>query len=50
MQLYVSNVFMTGITSEWGMSTIEDDLETQRVLSLFQAWIESSKHGQQEKS
>ena len=50
MQLYVSNVFMTGITSEWGMITIEDYLETQRVLSLVQAWIESSTHGQDEKS
>ena len=29
-QLYVSNVFMTGITSEWVMSTIEDNLATLR--------------------
>ena len=30
MQLYISNVFMTGITSEWAMSTIEDNLVTTR--------------------
>ena len=49
MQLYICNVFMTGITSEWVMSTIEDNLATPRVLSSFRAWIESSKHGQEEK-
>ena len=47
---YISNIFVTGITSEWAMSTIEDNLATLRVLSSFQAWIESSKHGQEEKS
>ena len=51
MQLYVSNVFMAGITSEWAMSTIEDNLASPRYPSLVQkAWIESSKHGQEEKS
>ena len=50
MQLYVSNVFTTGITSEWAMSTIEDKLATPRVLSAVQALIESSKHGQVERS
>ena len=30
MQLYISNVFTTGIMSEWVMSTIENDLETLR--------------------
>ena len=30
-QSYISNVFMTGITNEWVMSTIEDNLETPRV-------------------
>ena len=50
MQLYISNVFMTGIMSEWAMSMIEDNLETSRVPSSVQAWIESSKHGQEEKS
>ena len=49
-QLYISNVFTTGIMSEWAMSTIEDNLATARVMSSVQAWIESSKHGQEEKS
>ena len=50
MQLYISNIFMTGIMNEWAMSTIEDNLETQRVTSTVRAWIESSKHGEDEKS
>ena len=50
MQLYVSNIFTTGIMSEWVMSTIEDNLAAPRVLISVQAWIESSKHGQEEKS
>ena len=50
MQLYVSNVFTTGITSEWAMSMIEDNLATPRDSSSIQAWIESSKHGKEEKS
>ena len=41
---------MTGIMSEWAMSMIEDNFATPRYLSLFQPWIESSKHGQEEKS
>ena len=49
-QSYISNVYMTGITSEWVMSTIEDNLETQRVTRSGQAWIESSKHEQERKS
>ena len=49
-QLYVSNVFMTGIMSEWVMSMIEDNLETLRVTSSVRAWIESSKHGEDDKS
>ena len=44
MQLYVSSIFKTGITNEWAMSTIEDNLATPRVSSSFRAWIESSKH------
>ena len=32
------------------MSTIEDNLETPRVPSSVRSWIESSKHGQEEKS
>ena len=35
---------------EWVMSMIEDNLATPRVTSSVQAWIESSKHGQEEKS
>ena len=50
MQSYVSNVFTTGIMSEWGMSMIEDDLATPMVPSSVHAWIESSKHGQEEKN
>ena len=41
---------MTGITSEWVMSTIEHNLETPRVPSSVQAWLESSRHVQEEKS
>ena len=44
MQSYVSNIFMTGIMSEWAMSTIEDNSATPRVTSSVQAWIESSRH------
>ena len=50
MQSYISNVFTTGIMSEWAMRMIEDNLATPRVTSSVQAWIESSKHGQEEKS
>ena len=50
MQSYISNVFMTGITNEWVMSMIEDNLATARVLSSVRAWIESSKYGEDEKS
>ena len=50
MQSYVCNVFMTGIMSEWVMSTIEDNMATPRVPSSVRAWIESSRHGQEEKS
>ena len=32
------------------MSMIEDNLATPRVQSSVRAWIESSKHGQEEKS
>ena len=49
-QLYISNVFTTGITREWAMSMIEDNLATPRVPSSVPAWIESSKHGKEEKS
>ena len=36
-QSYVSNVFTTGIMSEWAMSMIEDNLATPRVPSSVQA-------------
>ena len=49
-QSYVSNIFMTGIMSEWVMSMIEDDLATPRVMSSVRAWIESSNHVEDEKS
>ena len=38
---YISNVFMTGITSEWVMSMIENNMETPRVPRSVRAWIES---------
>ena len=50
MQSYVSNIFMTGIMSEWAMSTIEGNLANPRVPRSVRAWIQSSKHGQDEKS
>ena len=48
VQSYVSNIFTTGITCEWAMSMIEDNLATLRVPSSVQAWIEISKHGEEE--
>ena len=50
MQLYISDIFMTGITSDWVMSTIEDNLATLRDPRLIQAWRKSLEHGQEEKS
>ena len=50
MQSYISNVFLTGIVSEWAMSTIEDDLAAPRVTISVLAWIESSTHEQEEES
>ena len=41
---------MTGIMSEWVISTIEDDLATLRVPSSIRAWRESSRHREDEKS
>ena len=37
-QLYISNIFTTGITNEWAMSTIEDNSATPRVLSSVRSW------------
>ena len=50
MQLYVSNIFTTGIMSDWAMSMIEDNLATPRDPRSFRAWIEYSKHEHEEKS
>ena len=50
MQLYISDIFMAGITSDWVMSTIEDNLATLRDPRLIQAWRKSLEHGQEEKS
>ena len=50
MQLYISNIFMNGITNEWVMSMIEDNLATPRVMRSVRSWIESSKHGEDKKS
>ena len=49
-QSYVSEVFTTGIMSDWAMSTIEDNVATPRDMSSVRVWRESSKHGQEEKS
>ena len=34
MQSYVSNIFMTQVTNEWAMSTIEDNSATPRLPRL----------------
>ena len=36
--------------NEWAMSMIEDNSATPRVPSLVQAWMQSSKHGEDKKS
>ena len=43
MQSYISNVFMTGITSEWVMTTTEDNSATLRETSSVRALIEIFK-------
>ena len=48
-QSYISNAFTTGITSEWAFCMIEDNLANPRVMSSVRAWIESSKHGEDNK-
>ena len=50
LQSCVREVFTTGITNEWAVSTIEDNLATLRHPSSVQTWSESSKHGKEEKS
>ena len=39
MQLYISDVFMTGIMSDWVMSMLEDNVATPRDPSSLRAWI-----------
>ena len=50
MQSYVSEVFTTGIMSDWATIMIEDNLATARDPRSVRAWRDSSKHGQEEKS
>ena len=50
MQPYISIIFTPGITNEWTMSMIEDNLAAPRVMSSVREWIESSKHGEEQKS
>ena len=50
MQSYVSNVFTAEVMNEWSMIMIEDNSSALRVLNLVRAWMESSKHGEDEKS
>ena len=47
MQSYVST---TQVTNEWVISMIEDNSATLRDLRSVQAWMESSKYGEYEKS
>ena len=49
-QLYVRDIFMTGIISDWVMSMIEDNVETRIEPRSVQGWRQSSKHGQEERS
>ena len=41
---------MNGITCEWAMSTIEDNLATLRDTSSVQAWSEFTNHRQDDRS
>ena len=50
MQSCVREGFTTGITSDWAMSTIEDNVATLWEPRSVQVWRKSSKHGQEEKS
>ena len=48
--LMQSYVFMTQVTNEWVMSTIEDNSATPRVPSSVRAWMKSSMYGEDERS
>ena len=50
MESYESNIFMTQVTNEWVMITIEDNSATPRVPSSGRAWMTSTRHGEDEKS
>ena len=50
LQSYVREVLMTGMMSDWVMSTIEYISAIPRDPSSVRAWKESLKHGQEEKS
>ena len=50
MQTYVSNVFMTQVTNEWAMSTIENNSATPKIPSSVQAWMEYSRQEKDKKS
>ena len=45
-----SYAFMTQVTNDWAMSTIEDNSATPSVPSSVRSWMESSKYGKDEKS
>ena len=45
-----SYVFMTQVTNEWSMSTIENNSATPRDPRSVRAWMELSKYGEYEKS
>ena len=49
-QFYVSKVFTTQVTNEWTMIMIEDNSATPWVPSPVRVWMESSTHGEDEKS
>ena len=49
MQLCIREVLTNGITSDWAMCMIEDNLATPRDPRSVLSWRDSSTHGQEEK-
>ena len=45
-----SYIFMTQVTNEWAMSTIDKNSASPRFPSSVRAWMESSKYGEDAKS
>ena len=45
-----SYIFMTQVTNEWAMSTIEDNSATPRDSTSVRSWMDSSKYGEYERS